>query len=157
MEKKKFEEITVSEIIAKAGVSRMGFYRNYDGKESVIEDFILRAFNRTVAEIERTRPLNLQTYNVLITVLDNFKKYADYINILLAQNLDYLTYTCYQKAFKQLYKVEKQSTLREYYAEILMSDMFALEMRWVRSGMKESPSELARIYSAILKMQSRLL
>ena len=156
MEKKKYEDITVSEIIAKAGVSRMGFYRNYESKESVIEDFILRAFNRTVDEIESKRPLNLQTYNVIVTVLENFKKYSDYINILLSQNLDYLTYTCYQKAFNRIYRQKKVTPLRYYYASILMANMFALEVGWVKSGLKDSPDELARMYSKILTIQSKI-
>ncbi|MDE7087219.1 MAG: TetR family transcriptional regulator C-terminal domain-containing protein, partial [Clostridia bacterium] len=109
-----------------------------------------------VDEIESKRPLNLQTYNVIVTVLENFKKYSDYINILLSQNLDYLTYTCYQKAFNRIYRQKKVTPLRYYYANLLMANMFALEVGWVKSGMKESPDELARMYSKILSIQSKI-
>ena len=48
MEKYPFEEITVTDIINKAGVSRMGFYRNYSSKENVVESFVLEKFVDTI-------------------------------------------------------------------------------------------------------------
>ena len=36
MEKKPFGEITISEIVGKAGVSRVSYYRNYYYKEEVL-------------------------------------------------------------------------------------------------------------------------
>ena len=36
MESKDFQKITITEIVNKAGVARMSFYRNYDSKEDVI-------------------------------------------------------------------------------------------------------------------------
>lgn len=151
-----YEDITVSAIIKKAGVSRMGFYRNYGSKEEAIEDFILTAFENTLAEIRSKRPLELKTYNVIVTVLENFRKYADYIKLFVSQKLDHLLFDCYSKAFDMLSPVRDTSAVGYYYKHMLLSNLFSVEMAWIRSGMKESPDELARIYSRILKMQSRI-
>ncbi len=156
MREKSFENITVSEIITRAGVSRMGFYRNYDGKESVIEDFVLTVFESTVKEIEEKRPLNLRTYNVIATALEVFKVYAEYVKLFLDQKLDLLLLGCYKKAYYTLSSVSNQSEAKYFYNELLIANMFALECAWVRSGMKQSPDKLARLYSRILMLQSRI-
>ena len=47
-----FEDISVSDIIKRAGVSRMGFYRNFSSKENVVEEYILDIFVETVEDIK---------------------------------------------------------------------------------------------------------
>ena len=39
-----FEQITVTEIIKRAGVSRGGFYRNYQSKEEVLQEICEKLF-----------------------------------------------------------------------------------------------------------------
>lgn len=74
LEKKDFECISITDIITKAGVSRMGFYRNYSSKEDVIESYILDLFVQTVDEIQRERALSLKVKNIMVTTLETFKK-----------------------------------------------------------------------------------
>lgn len=156
IKEKDFEKVTITEIIARAGVSRMGFYRNYDCKESVIEDFVLTQFENTVERIEEVRPLDFRTYNIIVTVLENFKLYADKINLLLDCNLDSLLFRCYKKAYYKLYAAQREGQAHYYYNEIFIANLFALECAWARSGMKESPDKLAKLYSKILVMQSKI-
>lgn len=156
MKEKPLDKITVTEIIARAGVSRMGFYRNYDSKESVIEDFILTVFENTVTRIEAERPLDLRTAKIIETALENFKLYADQIKMFLDQGLDLLLLNCYKKAYYSLNIDKGNGELRYFYKELFIANMFALECAWVRSGMKQSPQKLAKLYSRILKMQSRI-
>lgn len=156
MKEKTFDKITITEIITRAGVSRMGFYRNYESKESVIEDFILTVFEDTIAKIERERPLDLRSYKIIETSLENFKLYADYIKLFLEQKLDLLLLSCYKKAYYILTPDREESELRYFYNELFIANLFALECAWVRSGMKQSPQKLAKLYSRILRMQSRI-
>ncbi|MGN0807115.1 MAG: TetR/AcrR family transcriptional regulator [Candidatus Coproplasma sp.] len=156
MKEKAFEKITITEIIARSGVSRMGFYRNYDSKESVIEDFILSVFENTVEKIEQERPLDLRSYKIIETTLENFKLYADYIKLFLDQKLDLLLLSCYKKAYYILSPYKGDSEMHYFYNELFIGNLFALECAWVRAGMKQSPQKLARLYSRILQMQSRI-
>lgn len=156
LEKKDFDKITISEIIERAGVSRMGFYRNFSSKESIVENFVLEKFKETVDEITVSRKLDFQIDKIMITTLVNFKKFACYIKLFLDKNLDALLYNCYHKAYYSLYNTSnsaKNSTIRDYSNEMFIAELFNLEMCWVRKGMKESPEELARIYSLILKLR----
>lgn len=151
LKNKSFEEITVTDIIKKSGVSRMGFYRNFTTKESVVEDYILDVFVETVEEIKKTRKLDFSTDRVMTTTLENFKKYAEIIKLFLSKNMEFLLYDCYQKAYSILRNGEKTkiSHIREYSERMFIGELFSLEMCWIKSGMKESPTELARIYKLI--------
>ncbi|HGK7337059.1 TPA: TetR/AcrR family transcriptional regulator [Streptococcus suis] len=42
LEKKELKQISVSELVRKAGVSRNAFYRNYKSKEEILEDYYER-------------------------------------------------------------------------------------------------------------------
>ena len=77
LEKHDFEDISITDIIKKAGVSRMGFYRNYSSKEDVIEKFILEKFIETINEIKAKRQLNFHINNIIIKhraeVVDSYR------------------------------------------------------------------------------------
>lgn len=155
LKKRDFDDITITDIIKKAGVSRMGFYRNYSSKENVVERFIFDKFVATVKEIKYYRNLNFNIKNIMITTLENFQKFSCYIKLFLDKNLDNLLYKCYHKAYYTLYEGEKESPIHKYSNEMFIGELFNLEMCWLRTGMKETPEQLARIYYHILKLRCK--
>lgn len=149
---KDFEKITICEIINKAGVSRMGFYRNFSSKENVIEEYVLNCFKTTIERIKETRELSFETQDIMITTLTNFQKYASKIKLLLDCGMEYLLYNCYVKAFYSLYDTKHNSRFREYSIQVFIAEIFYLEMTWIKNGMVESPEKLAKMYYRILKL-----
>ena len=154
LEKQDFESITITDIIKKAGVSRMGFYRNFVDKKGVIEAFIFDKFVETVNDIKSKRELNFQISSIMQTTLQNFQKFSKYIKLFLDKNLDSLLYECYHKAFYTLYGDRRQSQIRQYANEMFIGELFNLEMCWVRNGMQQTPEQLAKIYYQIMKLRS---
>lgn len=154
LEKQEFNDIKITDIIKKAGVSRMGFYRNFDSKEKVIEAFIFEKFKETVDEIKSIRELNFQIPNIMTTTLQNFKKFSRYIKLFLDKNLDNLLYSCYHKAYYSLYSNKKNTKIRMYANEMFIGELFNLEMCWLRNGMKESPEELSTIYYKLCSLKN---
>lgn len=157
LQKKSLNEISVTEIINHAGVSRMGFYRNFSSKEEVIEKYILDCFVTTIQAIEENRPLRFNTKSILITTLKYFKKYSDYLKILLKQKLEHLMYNCYVKAFFTLYNTKLNSALRDYWVHMFIGELFNLEITWLRHDMKESPEQMADIYYRLTKLKADAL
>lgn len=49
LEKKDIKQISVSELVRKAGVSRNAFYRNYKSKEEILEDY----YERTSSKLKK--------------------------------------------------------------------------------------------------------
>ena len=153
MVKSNFNDITITQIIERAGISRMGFYRNFKSKENVVEEFIHEKFIETIDNIESRRELNFEVYDIMVTTLETFKKYAPYVNLFLEQGLEHLMYDCYKKGFFALYNRENTSRIRDYYNQVFIGQLFNLEMAWLRNGMKETPHQLAKIYYDILELQ----
>lgn len=153
MSKCNFKDITITQIIERAGVSRMGFYRNFKSKENVVETFIFEKFIETINEIESKRMLKFKVYDIMVTTLETFKKYSSFVQLFLQQGLEYLMYECYMKGFYSLYEREHISRMRDYYNQIFVGQLFNLEMAWLKNGMKETPEELANIYYKILHLQ----
>ena len=52
MEQKEFQNITITDIAKKAGVSRMAYYRNYETKEAILEERAEKAFQEFKCMIE---------------------------------------------------------------------------------------------------------
>lgn len=50
-ERKSYEKITVTELCAKAGVSRMAFYGNFGGKDDIIVNIVLNLHNALIMRL----------------------------------------------------------------------------------------------------------
>ncbi len=69
LQQKKYDDITVSEITSKAGVSRMTYYRTYSSKE----DIVIQHFKEMVTELKEKDPeIGNQPYEVWYKVLLDF-------------------------------------------------------------------------------------
>jgi len=151
LESKTFDEISITNIIEKAGVSRMGFYRNYSSKEEVIESYILEIFVNTVEQIQKERALSFKVKNIMVTTLKTFKLYSHQIKLFLDRDLDLLLFKCYCKAFDFLAQNRHPSRIREYSNQMFIGELFNFEMSWLRNGMKETPEQMARIFYYVLQ------
>lgn len=151
---KKFTDITITEIINKSGVSRMGFYRNYSSKEDIVEKMIMRNINQVIENIKKERSLNFDFSQIIKTSLENLKLHANEMKLLLDNNLSPLIFNIYQKAFLSLYNKNFKSNIREYYIMMFAGELFTLEITWLKNGLKESPAQMAKIYKKILKLKS---
>lgn len=153
LKKKNFVDISVSQIIEKAGVSRMGFYRNFESKESVVQEYVLGIFIETVNQIKSTRDLNFTFKQILITTLQNFKRHAETLELFLHQGLEQLLFECYHTAYFLLKNQKPRNATEKYADEMFVGEIFNLEMTWIKTGMKESPQKLVNMYHKIHAMR----
>ena len=56
MKEKSYEEISISEITVRAGVSRVSYYRNYGSKEDILTETLEQLMDRFLKEIEAVPP-----------------------------------------------------------------------------------------------------
>lgn len=70
MKKKPFSEISIQEIIKRAGVSRSSYYRNYDSKEAILEGRLDSIFEETSAELRKFDPVSQcrKSWETLLTI-----------------------------------------------------------------------------------------
>lgn len=53
LEKKPYEHITIQEIVDRAGVSRMAYYRNYESKDDILEDHLEEVLEKHIRRLKR--------------------------------------------------------------------------------------------------------
>ena len=85
METKKFQDIQISEITEKAGVSRISYYRNFESKEAILIAYMEQ---KTKAFYEDHSEEDDETY--LLHLFEHIKDYADFIPLLYKNDLSYL-------------------------------------------------------------------
>ena len=48
LKRKPFSDITVSDLVRKSGASRASFYRNYESKEQIVDEYLEEIFGRII-------------------------------------------------------------------------------------------------------------
>ena len=87
MKSKHFNEISISEITTKAGVSRMTFYRNYPSKEAVITTRMDNIFDQYINTVILC-PDNI--YDNIYVLLGFWEKHSDLIKCLIKSDMESL-------------------------------------------------------------------
>jgi AcrR family transcriptional regulator len=159
LEHKKYDEINISEIINKAGISRATFYRNFSTKDDVIkfkvEDFFHQFFMDMKVYYDVNKPSNER--DLIGAFFEKVDESNKLIDVVIAVKLEYLMVNGILQLityFKDhFYQIEANGEKQEEYTmEIVASSAWTLLSRWHRSGKKESAKSLAKIYMEAFKL-----
>ncbi len=142
MKQKTLSEITVTEIITKAGVARASYYRNFKNKEDIIHSCIASALDKI--RKDKIREENFSTYEKIQGLFSCFEKYKD---TLLAFGDSVLTKTIVD-ILSDMHINEFENKADGYYSAAFNGALAGTVKRWFKNGCSESPKELAdRFYS----------
>ncbi len=78
MDEKSLADITVSEIVRKAGVARASFYRNYTSKEDVLVKLIRGILEKFRGDMDLTKD-TIYTYENVLLSFQYFEEYRSYV------------------------------------------------------------------------------
>lgn len=148
---KEFNDISISEIVRRAGVSRQSFYRNYNSKEDIVLEI------ESVMQTELIKKLNDPVYT------ENPKMW--YLNFFSLIRANKAVVTILYKAdhFETLLKkvpllIESNlmSSTPDLHYRIIgsMGAVNAVALAWFNEGMKESEDEMADICMKIIPPSS---
>ena len=153
MESTPFADISVTELTQKAGVSRMGYYRNYDSKLALLKDYLAQ-IEDDFPFIDLTAASEGEFYAFLRQVFDYLSKFELSTKILLNQGFEGLIletllnskiFVEYRK--KQALTCQAMTALqdksREYNLVFASGMLYHTYIHWVRQGQTETPQQLA--------------
>lgn len=150
MNEKHFSDITVSDIVARAGVARASYYRNFESKEDVIatagaiiiDDFRQKTIgeNRSVLEYE--------------SILRMFRYFRAYRSALLTLHKAGFT-ALYMRMFGEFIEdaagdMPYDNILR-YCLPFYSGAVFTVFVTWLEEGMRETPEEMASLFHRMMK------
>ncbi len=138
MKKKKYDDISITEITNKAGVSRVSFYRNFNSKEDIVKKWIKDITDHFLdtSNINYKKDNTKEYFIKLFTHLEN---YEDYAILIYKANLIHLLKNEFESRILNIYEKEYGN----YKSYFLAGGIFNVYYYWLINGCKESPEILA--------------
>lgn len=127
LEKKPLNQITISELVAKAGVSRNAFYRNYKSKEAILESILTQIVRRIFRGIKNF-DLKTQLSQAWLFILTEAKRKPTFTNDF-EQHLEKLLTSIVSKRLKAYQRFKKSMIL----ATLILSGVMPLS-RYSQTG-----------------------
>ena len=138
MKQKNYKDITVTEICEKAGVTRMSFYRSFKTKDDILKRWFDSVFSRYLVEN------NFDFKNVSRELLiDLFTFQGQYGEAYLAMYDSGLFYDFVKEQLEKDIADHPKDISDIYRSYFLTGGMYSVFILWLKSGQKESPSEIA--------------
>ena len=154
MESTPFADISVTELTQKAGVSRMGYYRNYDSKLALLKDYLAQ-IEHDFPFIDLTAASESEFYAFLVRVFDYLSKFELSTKILLNQGFEgmildtllnskiFVEYRKKQALTCQATTAPNQDKSGEYNLVFASGMLYHTYIHWVRQGQTETSQQLA--------------
>ncbi|MDF1764588.1 MAG: TetR/AcrR family transcriptional regulator [Oleibacter sp.] len=153
-----YPKISVANICEHSGVARPTFYLHFRSKDDLLRYYIEEMFLKFSVQIE---PLLARSPNVdpeiSILMFRQWQQNADVAQLLVAPDVEAILLNEFKvyvgqtiDRYMELHnlKLSRDGHL-QYVIDYLAGASFSLIVRWIRGGFKESPEELAQLYSSL--------
>jgi len=147
LERRDFEDISIKELLLKAGVSKASFYRNYKTKEDILDDYFQGLFS--IAPLAKDKTLNgfRGSYLLFLQQLWGEKKNLTILSRrdLLSKMLPYLF--AYHRSF-----LGNEGELLKDPANLsaIVGALSSLTYDWMKNGFLHSPSSFCELSAKTL-------
>lgn len=144
MKTKEFDDITITELVKQANVSRMTFYKYYKSKQEVLSDYMYELVNDYVADTKKRMDIGkFHEFRRICHCFEFFKQYSPLIIILINANM-YSVIINAVNNYMDTYvlPISHYSRYELYYYAGALCNTY---IKWVESGMIEAPEEIARM------------
>lgn len=154
MEKKNFNDLSVTEITTRAGVSRMAYYRNYKDKQDILLSHLDALFENYWAHIH-TKPQD--DFQSACLYFNYFRENALFLQNLIKNGLSQLILERHDlylsTIFKELYQnIALDIANEKYTISFFSGGLFKLLIDWAESDMKETNETMARIVFNLMNL-----
>lgn len=152
LEEKSISEISVSEIIVKAGVARASFYRNFATKENVIITMI----SDVLEEYRATLVKNGQdycNYENIRTCFEFFSRYQKQVLDLHRFGYGSLILDMLNQFHEEVAGTMPFASIERYKLYIYIGSLYNTAMTWLRNGKKEGVDEITHLFYQCCAMQ----
>ncbi len=149
MGEKHFSDITVSDIVARAGVARASYYRNFSSKEDVIASagaIIIDDFRQKTVGENRS----VLDYESILRMFRYFRAYRGALLTLHKAGFTALYMRMFGDFIKDAAGDMPYDDIRRYCLSFYSGAAFTVFVSWLEEGMKESPEEMADLFHRMI-------
>lgn len=148
LQEKSISKITVSEIIAEAGVARASFYRNYATKESVITTLISDILEQFRQDIE-TDGDDFYTHGNVRRSFEYFSRYREQLLDLHRFGYGSILLEMLNRFHEDIAGSMPCKSVERYRIYIYIGSLYNTAMVWLQNGQKENIDEVADMFYRI--------
>ena len=152
LSEKYFLDITVTDIVAKAGVARVSFYRNYSSLDDVLESVIRRILTGLMEEVwpaldtGEERLWREFLFRFIFLVSDSNNRIA----AVRPENLPVIfSKINNMRILEEL--TERMDTRQKYRSTGIMAMITSVIQQWLNDGRKESPEEMVDLLMELIR------
>lgn len=154
LEAHQFEDITVTQVVKRAGVSRMAFYRNFDSLEQVLIDYftpIIETHFKAVLQ-QQSAELKLAALSTFFIELEATLKLAD------KRGFEPIVRDVFTNNIQQFYQTidpwrSLDAIRQKYYVQFMAVGVYQIWRDWLLGGQKES---LSFIHQLLANLQHHM-
>lgn len=149
MKSKKLEDISITMLTQKAGVSRMSYYRYFSAKVEILESYLDHLIERYADEVDSKFDVAFQSYEHILHSLRYFRNHADFMICLEYANLsslvmDRLNVYAFQRATPVKDKKRQRYELFYY-----IGALYHVYLQWIKEGCCETEEYIAEVISSL--------
>lgn len=150
MQQYPYKDITVKEIVAKAGRTRQTFYRHFTSKQDVLTRHLESMYQECYSAIDKAPRDDMEA---ALRIYFNFwYRFKDTIQQLYEIDNDGLLRDLTLEYAKKLYPLIKQfmkhnftnKSDEEYFQQFIFGGLVQMKMKWFANGCDVPPDEMAR-------------
>lgn len=148
MAEKEYSDITISEIVKRAGVSRTAYYRNYKSKEDILNNLlqvVIADVNGAMKQFSYVTEKELYWKTLFVAA----KTHAEAFYALLKAGFGH---TILEEITKQMINSVAKEDVKDKYDMIFWSGaVYNILINWIQDGMKQTEDEMVQICLYILE------
>lgn len=155
---KAYMDITVSDLVNKAQVARMSFYRNFNSLDDVVESIandMIKNFNTDIAPVLQENS-ERKWRELLFEMLYRFTQFQKEFGISLKEfgkshtNNDIIISRMREKIFQNENELSNSTSAEKYVIAGKISLIFCVVGKWALTGMQEDPEEIVNIIMSMI-------
>lgn len=144
LQTKQLSKLSVSEVVQKAGVSRMAFYRNFESLEQVLKEY----YEPKYADIFHKIAFKT-SHEQKIADLTNFFSNNDFQTAIKGDYVG-LLYQIFKHHIAKFYDEiipfpDWTGAKRSYWIDFMSAGVFEIWVMWIKNGQKESLEEISSL------------
>lgn len=138
LQKNTLDNISIKEIVSKAGVNRSTYYRHYESKLDVVRHYYASLIDNYIATV----PENVTVKQYLVGMFSTFSEHKKELIILDQHSLSYLLLDEMNSRIPQAHGNYRDAII-SLYSNYHIGGVFNSFKYWLQEGMKTSPEDLA--------------
>lgn len=146
MKEKSFSEISIQDIIRRAGVGRSSYYRNYSSKEAILESK-LDSMIKEVLDSFGKFDFSVESPESWLTVLKMAKKHSEEYKLLLEAGFGDKILRKIIGTFKNNPQNKDEIRITNVY---MAGSIYSVMTQWILDGMKIDENKIAEICCSLM-------